>query len=88
MTRLAAYTAPILLVLISGAASARQQNGLAFLHATPSPIRHYPNTPSSIFSSTYDEIPSDAPIDTSSSGSGDPEGVLQARNRLIAYLKH
>eukprot|EP00985_Skeletonema_marinoi_P003200 scaffold1329_cov113-Skeletonema_marinoi.AAC.4 len=88
MTRLAAYTAPILLVLISGAASARQQYGLAFLHATPSsPIRHYPNTPSSRFSSTYDEIPSDAPIDTSSSGSGDPEGVLQARNRLIALSK-
>eukprot|EP00577_Skeletonema_sp_RCC1716_P013720 CAMPEP_0113423802 /NCGR_PEP_ID=MMETSP0013_2-20120614/29237_1 /TAXON_ID=2843 ORGANISM="Skeletonema costatum, Strain 1716" /NCGR_SAMPLE_ID=MMETSP0013_2 /ASSEMBLY_ACC=CAM_ASM_000158 /LENGTH=496 /DNA_ID=CAMNT_0000311735 /DNA_START=62 /DNA_END=1552 /DNA_ORIENTATION=+ /assembly_acc=CAM_ASM_000158 len=90
MTRLAAalYTAPILLVLFSGAASARQQNGLAFLHATPSsPIRHYPNIPSSMFSSTIDEIPSDAPIDTSSSGSGDPEGVLQARNRLIALSK-
>mmetsp|Transcript_20236 Transcript_20236/g.34267 ORF Transcript_20236/g.34267 Transcript_20236/m.34267 type:complete len:496 (-) Transcript_20236:2446-3933(-) len=90
MTRLAAYTAPILLVLFSGAATAatRQQYGLAFLHATPSsPIRHYPNIPSSMFSSTIDEIPSDAPIDTSSSGSGDPEGVLQARNRLIALSK-
>jgi len=88
MTRLAAYTAPILLVLISGGASARQPNGLAFLHANPpSPIRHFSNTPSSRFSSTIDEIPSDAPIDTSSSGSGDPEGVLQARNRLIALSK-
>ena len=66
------------------------------MHSTSlrNPIIQHPNTLSSssirLYSSTIDEIPSDAPIDTissSSSGSGDPEAVLQARNRLIALSK-
>ena len=92
MARLAYYTSPILLlVLISGgAASARQQNGLAFLHTTTStpPLRWNTLSSRCYSSTTIDEIPSDVPIETSSGGGGgDPEGVLQARNRLIALSK-
>jgi len=94
MARITLYTTPALLLvvpLISGAAYARQQNGLAFVHTTSSsstlrPIYH-PKTLSSRYASTIDEIPSDAPIDTSSTGRGDPEAVLQARNRLVALAK-
>ncbi len=84
MARSVHYTS-LLLLLISGAASARQQHGLAFVHTpTSTPLRW--NTRFS--STTIDEIPSDVPIETdSSSSSGDPEGVLQARNRLIALSK-
>lgn len=82
MVRLLYNTSPvILLVLIS---AARQQNGLAFLHTTSPPLKW--NTLSSrCFSSIIDDIPSDAPIETV--GSDDPEGVLQARNRLVALSK-
>ncbi len=91
MARFTLYTTPpFLLILISGAACARQQNGLAFVHTSSTlrpTIHHYPKTLSSRYSSTtLDEIPSDAPIDTSGSG-GDPEAVLQARNRLVALSK-
>ncbi len=82
MARPAYYTS-VLLLLISGAASARQQHGLAFVHTTPS-TPHRWNT---LSSATIDEIPSDVPIETDSGSGSDPEGVLQARNRLIALSK-
>mmetsp|Transcript_16800 Transcript_16800/g.26228 ORF Transcript_16800/g.26228 Transcript_16800/m.26228 type:complete len:486 (-) Transcript_16800:103-1560(-) len=92
MARLAHYTSPILLIVLisGGAVSARQQNGLAFLHTTTTstpPLRWNTLSSRCYSSTTIDEIPSDVPIETSSGGGGDPEGVLQARNRLIALSK-
>lgn len=87
MARLTHYTS-ILLLLILGAASARQQNGLAFVHPTTTTSSTSLRWNTRCSSTTIDEIPSDAPIETTDSGSsGDPEGVLQARNRLIALSK-
>jgi len=88
MIRSAKYTS-LLLLLISGAASARQHhNGLAFLHSSSSTPLRWNTQSSRCASTTIDEIPSDVPIETDSDSSVvDPEGVLQARNRLIALSK-
>lgn len=42
---------------------------------------------SSLRSAATDEIPSDAALDAPSSSGGDPESVLQGRNRLLALSK-